>query len=69
MRFGPGRWVWYSVGPWAENSEMSLLEPEDSRWKRGKRSELKQEQRTLGVPPAVVVETAVGRREDAYQSE
>lgn len=38
----------------AENSEMNLLAPEDSRWKRGKRSELQQEQRTLGAPPAVV---------------
>lgn len=69
MRFGPDGWVWCSVGPWAENSEMNLLESEDSRWKRGKRSELQQEQRTLGAPPAVVEGTAVDRREDAYQLE
>lgn len=48
---------------------MSLVEPEESRWERGKRSELTGEQRTLGAPPAVVEGTADDRREDACQSE
>lgn len=42
MSFGPGVWVWWSVGPWAEDREMSLVETEDSSGIREKRCELKQ---------------------------